>query len=431
MNRSRARATWSGGGWCRIATASPPAAAVPPTMAGHNGVMNGDRVRVLFQPSYFLAESWNGMDECLWLLATHLDRRRFELLLLAGAADGPQTSVLAGRAGLQLVPVPYPRGAGAWQRVSALRRLYARERVDLVHLHSPAAGGHAVPALAARLGGVRATLATYHQIQPRRLPPKARAVNYLAHAFLIDITTAVSADVEDTLVQMAGLPRRVPRVVPNGIELAPPAVVVGPLPERMPGEVRLGYFGRLSAEKGVAGLLAALAELARLCPQARTLIVGDGPERDALEATAARLGIGDRVAFLGFRPDARLIMEQVDIVVHTPVYEGFGLVVLEAMAAGRPVVTNGAPGGIADIVVHNQTGIIVRSGGAQVLAAAIGRLAASPEERRRLGVNGRARCEQHFSAHRMVDRVTALYDEALGREQWGRAMVKPLEWIAR
>ncbi len=378
--------------------------------------MTPRRARLLFYPVHFLPEPWNGIDEHLLLLARHLDRDRFEPLLLHRAQDGPQTPTLAERAGIRLVPAPDNPG-GIRERLRALRALLRRERVDILHIHTPAAGGLVIPALAARQAGVRATLVTYHQVQPRRLPARSRALNRLAHVFLIDATVAVSGDVRDTLVRAAGLPRRRIRVIRNGIDLAGPALPVDGLPPREPGEVRIGYFGRLSHEKGVHVLLSALAAVAARAPHVRAFIVGDGPERAELEALAARLGLSERASFLGFRPNARALMEQVDIVAHVPIYEGFGLVVLEAMAAGRPVVTSDAPGGLRDIVEHETTGLVVPVGDVGATARALLHLVEHPEERRRLGANGRARCARHFAAARMVERVTALYETALARRR--------------
>jgi glycosyltransferase involved in cell wall biosynthesis len=98
-----------------------------------------------------------------------------------------------------------------------------------------------------------------------------------------------------------------------------------------------------------------------------------------------------------------------------PVYEGFGMVVVEAMAAGRPVVGNDAPGGVSDIVVHGETGLIVPAGSAEALAQALAYLVDSPQERARLGRHGRARQEQHFSARGMVERIAEAYVHALRR----------------
>jgi glycosyltransferase involved in cell wall biosynthesis len=270
-----------------------------------------------------------------------------------------------------------------------------------------------IAALAARLAGASATVATYHQIQPARLPARSRAINCVTHGALVDQTIAVSAGVRASLMATAGLPGRRIRVIHNGIDSACHSNgsrgTVAP-PARVNGEIRLGYFGRLSQEKGVDGLLEGLALLASRCPSLRTLIVGDGPDRAGLEAMASQLGIADHVQFLGFRPDARRIMEQIDIVVHVPIYEGFGLVALEAMAAGRSIVASDAPGGLSEIVVHGETGLIVPRGSPTALAQALVDLITDPPERARLGQNGRARYERQFTARQMAARTTAVYE---------------------
>jgi hypothetical protein len=112
-------------------------------------------------------------------------------------------------------------------------------------------------------------------------------------------------------------------------------------------------------------------------------------------------------------------MEEVDIVVHAPVYEGFGIVVLEAMAAGRPVVVNDAPGGLKEIVVPGTTGLMVPSNQPEALASALATLVTNPNERQRMGENGRLNCERRFSAQRMAERVAMSYETLLERRQRG------------
>jgi glycosyltransferase involved in cell wall biosynthesis len=392
-----------------------PRATSRPTAPGHSGVMAQRRFRILLHPFFFLAEEWNGIDEHLLLLAKYLDRERFELLVLVHETDGPQTRLLAERAGIRTIDAPYQPGASTITRLRALRKLYASECVDVVHFHSPAVGGQTVAGLAAKLAGVSATVATYHQIQPWRPSIKGRAVNYLTHLALVNRTMAVSSGVRESLVTATGLPRHRIFVVHNGIDEATAASVPAPLPRRASGEIRIGYFGRLSPEKGLPDLIEGIALLGGRFPSLRTVIVGDGPERAALEMLAKRLGIEDRIRFLGFRADARQIMAQVDIVAHVPVYEGFGIVVLEAMAAGRPVVVNDAPGGVSEIVVDGETGLIVPAGSADVLAGALARLLDDAPERERLGRNGRARQQQRFSASGMVEQIMAVYARSLRR----------------
>jgi glycosyltransferase involved in cell wall biosynthesis len=359
--------------------------------------------RVLFQPVHFIPESWNGIDEHLYLLAKHLDSARFELMVLEHDVDGPQTGELAGRAGLGVLKAPYESGTSAISRLRLLRRLYRDQGIDLVHIHSPAAGGQAPAAIAARLAGCIAAV-TYHQIQPWRAPLRTRAINRFVHSIIVNQSIAVSDGVKDTLGSNAGVSASRVLVVHNGIEI-----------EQLPKP------RAMSPEKGVGEMIQALAPVLHDCQQVDAWIVGDGPQRPALEALTWDLGVSERIKFLGYRSDARALMSDVDVVVHVPEYEGFGLVVLEAMSAGRPVVVNDSPGALSEIVVAGETGMVVPSGDGQALAEAIRQLVNNPGERDRLGGRGRARCAEHFSARVMAQRTMAIYDGLLaGRGVQGR-----------
>lgn len=371
-------------------------------------------LRVLFHPFFFLPESWNGIDEHLLLIATLIDRERFEPLVLVHESDGPQTVTLAERAGIEPLRAPVEPGDSARRQLRSLRRLYERERITLLHMHSPVAGGQGVPALAARQAGVAGTLVTYHQIQPVRLGRKTCVANRLTHERLVDSVLAVSRGVEASLRRNAGVAGHV-EVVHNGIDDDASEPSSGDLPPRAEGEIWVGYFGRLSAEKGVLRVLETTSLLASTHPQLRLLVVGDGPERYALRQAATELDLDGAVHFLGFRADARALMREVDVVIHAPVYEGFGLVVLEAMAAARPVVASDAPGGVPDMVVDGVTGLLVPDGSPRGLATALGRLLDDESERRRMGANGRRRFEEQFTAQKMVEQIVRSYEEVLER----------------
>jgi glycosyltransferase involved in cell wall biosynthesis len=173
----------------------------------------------------------------------------------------------------------------------------------------------------------------------------------------------------------------------------------------------------LVQRKGVDVLLAAVAALA---PRSRCAlwVAGDGPERAALEAASARLGIAERVRFLGRRSDVPDLLEACDVFVLPSRQEGLGVAALEAMARGRPVVAS-AIGGLGEIVIPEQTGLLVPPGDAAVLAAALERLLADPALARRLGSAGAARVAEHFLAEQMVSAYEALYREILAERTAG------------
>jgi glycosyltransferase involved in cell wall biosynthesis len=175
------------------------------------------------------------------------------------------------------------------------------------------------------------------------------------------------------------------------------------------------FVGRLVERKGVHLLLEALA---RLAPGRDVMlhVLGDGPERERLEAQSLRLGLAARVAFHGFVPAAELRrrLEECDAFVLPAVVdakgdtEGLGVVLLEAMAYARPVIASAA-GGIVDIVRDGRNGYLVPPGDAEALAGAIARMMDDPAGARALGLQGRRDAEAGFSWSAIADRLADLY----------------------
>jgi glycosyltransferase involved in cell wall biosynthesis len=235
-------------------------------------------------------------------------------------------------------------------------------------------------------------------------------INRLLFAWPLDKAIAVSNGVRRTLIRNAGIPDSRIVVVRYGVEPAPKPCVPPLLGERIPNEVRLAFFGRLSPEKGVTDLLHGLALALPRLPTAVAFLIGDGPERSRLEAMTSDLGLSGRVHFLGFQPDARRLMDEVDIVVHVPRREGLPMVVLEAMAAGRALVVNDASPGVLEEVVDGVTAVVVPTGNAEELARQLVDLAGDKTRRSQLGDRARARCRDEFSAASMVKRVADIYE---------------------
>lgn len=359
-----------------------------------------ERRRVLYVPVLFHPEPWNGIMEHLYALMGRLDRRMYDPLLATRPDDGLQTAELATRTGVSTVDL------GAARTVRTSRSVFASVRPDIVHVHTPSTSGLARLALAARLARVPRVVLTLHQVAPDDLSLFSRLVNRSGH-HLIDATIAVSTGAADTQATRAGLRRKAIRVIPNGVDDAPTGTDREPFVRRSPGDVWVGYFGRLATEKGVDVLIEAVGRVRSKGTPLHLLVVGDGYERTALE-DAARSG-GGSVVFAGYRTDARDLMNEVDIVVHPPGFEGFGLVVAEAMAARKPVVATDVIGGIPDMVDHERTGLLVPFGDVAALAAALDRLCSEPRLRTELGTAGRERYEQELTADRMVDETVALY----------------------
>jgi len=154
--------------------------------------------------------------------------------------------------------------------------------------------------------------------------------------------------------------------------------------------------------------LEALRRLREHRPRAVLIVVGDGPERGALEEAVQSMGLGDAVKFLGARPEAGQFLVAADVVILTSVSEGIPLVLIEAMAANLPVVATSV-GGVPEVVVHESTGLLVENGNDLELGDALTKLADDPELRTRFGSAGRARAEVFFNEEPMFAAYEALF----------------------
>ena len=171
------------------------------------------------------------------------------------------------------------------------------------------------------------------------------------------------------------------------------------------------FVGRLVPYKGVDVLLRALPGLA-----VRAVIVGDGPCRASLETLARELGVADRVTFAGQVSDEARVdaYREADVFVLPSVsrQEAFGMVQVEAMLSGVPVVSTALPTGVPWVNQHGETGLVVPAGDPEALRAALASLAAAPDLRRRLGAQARARALATFTAEQMCDGAYEVYHEA-------------------
>jgi glycosyltransferase involved in cell wall biosynthesis len=217
---------------------------------------------------------------------------------------------------------------------------------------------------------------------------------------------------------------------PDGVLTARTASVPSETGLRPPGSADSGFHivsvGRLAPMKGFSVLLEALAEL----DDARLTLVGDGPERAALEATARRLGLDGRVRFTGaLGADAvGALLREADVFCLPSFAEGVPVVLMEAMAARVPVVSTGVMG-IPELVADGQTGRLVAPGRPGPLAAALRELAADPAERARMGARGRAAIEAGFDVDRSAAELARLFGHANGAPAGEHAAATAMEAV--
>ncbi|MBI3675227.1 MAG: glycosyltransferase family 4 protein [Proteobacteria bacterium] len=176
----------------------------------------------------------------------------------------------------------------------------------------------------------------------------------------------------------------------------------------LPADVHVvGFVGRLVAQKGLSNLIAAIQPLVAGGLNVHLLVAGDGPLRSSLEKEAQAAAPG-RIHFLGDRADIANLMSLFDLLVVPSLWEPFGMVSLEAMAAGRAVVAFDV-GGISEAVISGETGLLITQGNSSELAKGIAYLLEHPEYRRRLGQAGRRRVETEFDIRRYAFRIVELY----------------------
>lgn len=284
---------------------------------------------------------------------------------------------------------------------------------DLVHAHLPLAG--VVARLAGRLAGVPVVY-TEHNLQ-ERYHPLTRRANAWTWGWQ-DRVVAVSGEVAASIRRHLG-ERVTIQVVRNGIEVgsAPPAERVLAVRRRFDlrdGAPVVGTVAVLRSQKRLDIWLRAARRIADELPAARFLIVGDGPLRSELEEEAQRLGLAERVRFAGLQEDVAPFFAAFDLYLMSSQFEGLPLALLEAMAAGVPVVAT-AVGGIPEALADGHEGVLVAAGDADVLAGEAVRLLAAPDRRRTMAAAARRRVEADFGIARMARELEEIYVDVLRR----------------
>lgn len=337
-------------------------------------------------------------------LAQRLRKRGHEVRIIA-PADGPVEPGVIGVG--RSVGVRYN---GAVARIAFGPRVSARVRIalrraapDVVHVHEPFVPS--VSMIAASAARVPLVL-TYHAAAADSRAAKAFGPLLRTITRKADVRIAVSAEARRTA---ASAERHPMRIVPNGIDLERFADI----PARDPATETVLFFGRLDPRKGARVLCEAFGAIKRLHPPARLVIGGDGPDRQACER-AIPADLRDDVEFLGrVSPEAVAAVLGNAAVVVLPALggESFGIVLLEAMAAGRPVVATSIPG-YAAVARDGREALLVPPGDHDALAIAVARVLREPALGDALVEAGRARAAE-FDWDRVVVDVEKAYLDAI------------------
>ncbi len=371
-----------------------------------------------------------GAQENTLLTCEGLAAKGHEVTLIAGPETGPEGSLWepARRGAYKLITVDSLRRkvqpSADLRCLAGLCRMLRAGRFDVVHTHSSKAG--ILGRRAAVWARIPTIVHTIHGMSFNRTQTAPLRWFYRTLECEAARSTHAIVSVADAMTAQAVRARIAPpakfTTIRSGIEtdqfVPDPRVRTGVRAawDVTDDDVVVGTVARLFANKGYEDVLQALPMLARQCPQARFVWVGDGANRAEYVRQVERLGLRDRLHLTGLVPPEEVprLLNGFDLLVHASRWEGLPRAVVQALLMEVPVVSydnDGAP----EVVEQGETGELVPFGDAEGLAEGLIRLASSPERRRRLGVEGRRRCLEEFDHRRMVERIEALYHRLRGK----------------
>ena len=304
-----------------------------------------------------------------------------------------------------------------WTVATSIRQLAEATGADLIHAH-----------------GYKADVYTYFALRRTKLPFVSTCHNWLKEGLLVSCygmvdrfvlrnyaaVIAVSDEVKAQLLK-AGVRKDKIHLIRNGIDLRPFEQATPSLRVAFSSAkgLTVGWIGRLSREKGADIFLRAVAIVVAEHPDARFVVVGDGPDLSMLNALMQKLDIEENVSFVGRRGDMPGVYASLDVMVSSSRQEGLPMAILEGMASSLALVAT-AVGDVPTLVLDGRTGITVPSEDVELLAAGIARLLQDPEIRERYGKAARKLVEEQFSAEQMAAEYLRVYADA-APENNGRA----------
>ena len=317
-------------------------------------------------------------------------------------------------------------GIGTAREIRRLRDLFAREQVAL--LHSNNTGAEPAP-IAARRARIPNVLGTFHVLPSYDLDGVRNGRRYrlleslsmraLHHA--IACCGAAKVDWQERV----GFRPELCSVIYNGIDVRRVERQATPQQAREslglpPGGPLIASLGMLHRYKGFAFLIQALPALLQKFPDAQIAIAGTGPQETELRRMAARAGVSASLHWLGFCGNARTLLEAADVYVQPSLVEACPMALLEAGAMGLPVVAS-AVGGVPEVILDGETGLLVPRMEPAPLSVALKTLLSDAAMRARMGAAGRVRIYENFTRERMVAETLAVYEQMLNPSQSARS----------
>jgi len=352
-----------------------------------------------------------GAEQVIVQLATHTDADSYDVAILCLENPvGPMGKALS-KNGMRVDALNRQPGFD-WRLVWQIRRYRREYRVDVFHCHQY------TPFVYGFLGALgtetRVVFTEHGRFYPDLPKPKRMLVNPV-FGRLVDHMTSISKATKHALVNVERFPRSRIQVVYNGIDGAPydhDTTRSTRLPDEfhtaLSGRFVVGNVARLDPIKNHRLMLNAVKEISALHPDLHLCLVGDGPEREGLEAMAKKLGIQSHVLFTGTRQDVYLFYERMDVFILTSFSEGTAMTLLEAMASGLPCIVTDV-GGNPEIIEDGNTGFVIPNNDCQALVEKISLLKQQPKLRKELGRNARRKFLRHFSVQQMTHNYENIY----------------------
>lgn len=374
---------------------------------------------------------WGGSPDIFRILCSYLDPNLYDITLIIGDTKHPtpKTSEFLKRFNGRTVIVPQLRRdinpafdiAAFW----SLYSIFRKGRFDIVHTHTAKAG--ALGRLAASLARTPVIIHTPHghnlygYFNQRTSAIIARTEKFLTRFTdeIIALTELERSDYTASGVATAGKVS----VIYQGLELDKltrdwkSACSLKNTFKIRPEDRVVGMVGRLEPVKGSPVFIEAAARIAKLCPNVKFIIAGEGSLRDVMEKRARELGIGDAAIFAGWREDIPDMISLMDVMVLPSLNEAVGIALIEAQAEGVPVVASRV-GGIPEVVKDRKTGILVPPSDAAAIADAVLSLLGDKPKCAAMGEAGKAWVRDRFRAEDMADKTSALYMRLLNKKRY-------------
>jgi glycosyltransferase involved in cell wall biosynthesis len=354
---------------------------------------------------------------CLRIIERSLERGY--QVVVNSPKPGKFTDILKAK-GIKVYNVDIRRTFYFWNALK-LACIIKRDGINLVHSHTPLAGT-VLSRIAGWLAGVPVISHAHIWDFFNRNPLIGKYqffLNWFSSRFFCARIIAVSESVKLDIIKQGIIAGKI-SVIHNGINLdkLSPEENITPIREEFglkPNQQIIGMVARICYNKGQHVLIQAAQEVVRKCPNAVFIFVGEdllrgGEYRKKLEDLANDLGLKQQVIFAGYRADIIEFMRALDLFVLPSAFEGLAIVILEAMAASKPVIAS-LEGGTPEIVVDGHTGTLVTFGDSDKLAKTIIYYLKNPEISKKMGKLGHKRVKEHFSLSRMLDKLIDIYQE--------------------